>query len=96
VPLAFLAAITAGTVLLYLPIATLGPQRPPLLPAAFTSISAVCVTGLTTVDTATIWSLARPRLLSNRERDQKVGLRCASMIPFTVLWIVPQIAAAHL
>ena len=56
VPLAFLAAVAVGTVLLYLPMATPGPQRPPLLAAAFTSVSAVCVTGLTTVDTATFWS----------------------------------------
>jgi trk system potassium uptake protein len=56
VPLAFLAAVGVGTVLLSLPIATPGPERPPVLTAAFTSVSAVCVTGLTTVDTATYWS----------------------------------------
>ena len=33
-----------------------GPDRPPVLTAAFTTVSAVCVTGLTTVDTATYWS----------------------------------------
>lgn len=56
VPIAFLAAITVGTVLLSLPAATPGPERPPVLTAAFTSVSAVCVTGLTTVDTAAYWS----------------------------------------
>jgi potassium uptake TrkH family protein len=56
VPLAFLAAVIVGTVLLSLPIATPGPERPPVLTAAFTSVSAVCVTGLTTVDTARYWS----------------------------------------
>ena len=56
VPIAFLAAIVVGTVLLSLPIATPGPTRPPVLDAAFTSVSAVCVTGLITVDTATYWS----------------------------------------
>ena len=56
VPLAFLGAILIGTVLLSLPIATPGPTRPPVLEAAFTSVSAVCVTGLTSVDTATYWS----------------------------------------
>ncbi len=56
VPIAFLAAVVVGTVLLSLPISTPGPTRPPLLTAAFTSVSAVCVTGLTTVDTATYWS----------------------------------------
>lgn len=56
VPLAFLAAIVVGTVLLSLPVSTPGPSRPPVLTAAFTTVSAVCVTGLTTVDTATYWS----------------------------------------
>ena len=56
VPAAFLAAIVVGTVLLSLPISTPGPTRPPVLTAAFTAVSAVCVTGLTTVDTATYWS----------------------------------------
>jgi trk system potassium uptake protein TrkH len=56
VPLAFMAAGAVGAVLLSLPIATPGPDRPPVLIAAFTSISAVCVTGLGVVDTATYWS----------------------------------------
>ena len=56
VPLAFLGAIVIGTVLLALPISTTGPSRAPVLTAGFTSVSAVCVTGLTTVDTATYWS----------------------------------------
>ena len=56
VPLAFLAAIVVGTALLSLPYSTPGAARPPVLTAAFTTVSAVCVTGLTTVDTATYWS----------------------------------------
>lgn len=56
VPIAFLIAIVVGTALLSLPAATAGGERPPVLTAAFTSVSAVCVTGLTTVDTATYWS----------------------------------------
>jgi potassium uptake TrkH family protein len=56
VPLAFLGAILMGTALLSLPFATADSQRASLLDAAFTSVSAVCVTGLTTVDTATFWS----------------------------------------
>jgi trk system potassium uptake protein TrkH len=56
VPTAFFAAIVVGTVLLCLPMATPGPERAPVLTAAFTTVSAVCVTGLTTVDTATYWS----------------------------------------
>ena len=56
VPLAFLAAVLLGTALLSLPISTPGPTRTPVITAAFTSVSAVCVTGLATVDTATYWS----------------------------------------
>jgi trk system potassium uptake protein TrkH len=56
VPAAFLAVIVVGTVLLMLPWSTPGPTRPPMLTAAFTAVSAVCVTGLITVDTATYWS----------------------------------------
>ncbi|MEO5654064.1 MAG: potassium transporter TrkG [Marmoricola sp.] len=56
VPAAFFAAVVVGTVLLSLPMSTPGPERPPILTAAFTTVSAVCVTGLTTVDTATYWS----------------------------------------
>jgi trk system potassium uptake protein TrkH len=56
VPIAFLATGGVGAVLLSLPMATPGPERPALLVAAFTSVSAVCVTGLTVVDTATFWS----------------------------------------
>jgi trk system potassium uptake protein TrkH len=56
VPIAFLAAVVVGTVLLSLPASTPGTSRASVLTASFTSVSAVCVTGLTTVDTATQWS----------------------------------------
>lgn len=55
VPLAFLTAILAGTLLLSLPLATSSGESHPLA-AAFTAVSAVCVTGLVTVDTATFWT----------------------------------------
>lgn len=57
VPLAFLAAILVGTLLLSLPWATTTGDPAPLLTALFTATSATCVTGLITVDTATYWSL---------------------------------------
>ena len=56
VPAAFALAALAGTLLLSLPLATSTGQRAEVLDAAFTSVSAVCVTGLVTVDTATFWS----------------------------------------
>lgn len=56
VPLAFLVAIAIGTGLLALPVSSTGAGSSGLLPALFTATSAVCVTGLTAVDTATYWS----------------------------------------
>lgn len=56
VPLAFLAVSLLGAMLLALPIARQGDGEAPLLTALFTSVSAVCVTGLTVVDTASYWS----------------------------------------
>lgn len=56
VPLVFLMAIAAGTLLLMLPIAREGPGHAPFLTALFTSTSAVCVTGLIVEDTPLYWS----------------------------------------
>ena len=56
VPVAFLTVVIAGTLLLLLPAATPGPERASFLAAAFTSVSAVSLTGLTIVDTATYWT----------------------------------------
>lgn len=55
-PLAFLALIAIGTALLSLPVAHAGPGPAHWVTALFTAVSAVCVTGLTVVDTATYWS----------------------------------------
>jgi len=48
----FLALISLGTLLLFLPAAWNGPDRLGFLDSFFTAVSAVCVTGLITVDTA--------------------------------------------
>jgi potassium uptake TrkH family protein len=52
----FAAAIVIGTLLLSLGAAAAGPGRAPFETAAFTAVSAVTVTGLATVDTATYWT----------------------------------------
>lgn len=55
--LVFLAVIALGTALLMLPVArATGTPETTLLTALFTATSAVCVTGLVVVDTATHWS----------------------------------------
>ncbi|GAB3660272.1 potassium transporter TrkG [Zhihengliuella somnathii] len=56
VPAGFLTVILLGAVLLMLPAARTDPGSAALMPALFTSFSAVCVTGLITVDTATYWT----------------------------------------
>ncbi|MGL5347679.1 MAG: TrkH family potassium uptake protein [Peptostreptococcaceae bacterium] len=52
----FALVILIGGILLNLPIATQSGEQIGLLDALFTATSAVCVTGLVVVDTATYWS----------------------------------------
>ena len=56
VALAFLAFIAGGTLLLMLPISTSAPGPAAIGDAFFTATSAVTVTGLSVVDTASYWS----------------------------------------
>lgn len=56
IPALFLTAIALGTLLLWLPISTADGTQTAFLTALFTSTSAVAVTGLIVVDTATYWS----------------------------------------
>ena len=53
---AFGAASIIGTLLLLLPFATAPGNSTSVVAAFFTAVSAVCITGLTVVDTATHWS----------------------------------------
>lgn len=55
--LGFLMLIILGTALLSLPFAAADGQSHGLMNGAFTATSAVCVTGLVTLDTVTAWSL---------------------------------------
>ncbi|MEY2693797.1 MAG: hypothetical protein RL142_145 [Actinomycetota bacterium] len=57
VVLGFIVGNLIGTALLLLPIASVKPGSTDLLTAAFTSVSALSLTGLTVVDTATHWSV---------------------------------------
>lgn len=53
----FLLIIALGTLLLMLPVSSADGSFTPPLDASFTAISATCVTGLITVDTAEHWSV---------------------------------------
>lgn len=55
-PITFLVGIIVGAAVLMLPMSHRGPGGAELMPALFTSVSAVTVTGLATVDTATYWT----------------------------------------
>ncbi|WP_111721032.1 TrkH family potassium uptake protein [Homoserinimonas sp. OAct 916] len=56
VAVAFAAAIIVGSLLLLLPFSHAAQGHTTIIEALFTATSAVCVTGLTVVDTATHWS----------------------------------------
>lgn len=56
IALSFISVIIIGAFLLALPPAHASGHRVGLLDALFTATSAVCVTGLAVVDTATVWS----------------------------------------
>ncbi|MGN1345342.1 MAG: TrkH family potassium uptake protein [Eubacteriales bacterium] len=57
IALGFLSVITAGTLLLLLPVSHTGRTEIGLLDALFTAVSAVCVTGLNTLDPGWDFSL---------------------------------------
>lgn len=57
IALSFLGIILCGTLLLLLPISTREGQATSLLDAAFTAVSATCVTGLVVHDTFAHWTL---------------------------------------
>jgi trk system potassium uptake protein len=56
VVLSFASLSLLGGLLLSLPLATQSGQPTPFIDALFTAVSALCVTGLATVDTGTHWS----------------------------------------
>lgn len=56
VALAFMVGVAFGAGLLALPFSREGPGSASFIEAVFTATSAVCVTGLTVVDTRTYWS----------------------------------------
>ncbi|CAB4545855.1 unannotated protein [freshwater metagenome] len=56
VVIAFGLAVLLGTLLLLLPMSTASGQSTDLVTALFTAVSAVCLTGLTVVETGTYWS----------------------------------------
>jgi len=56
VVMAFGAAVIIGTILLLLPVSSAPGKSTDFVTALFTAVSAVCITGLTVVETGTHWS----------------------------------------
>ncbi|MEJ6488144.1 potassium transporter TrkG [Leucobacter sp. USCH14] len=83
--LVFTGLILLWTALLSLPIASRTNEMTPLADALFTAVSAICVTGLSTVDMATHWSLFGDLLILGGLQIGGIGvLTLASILGLTV------------
>ncbi|MFT4233297.1 MAG: potassium transporter TrkG [Leucobacter sp.] len=81
----FTALILLWTALLSLPISSTESRITPLADALFTAVSAICVTGLSTVDMATHWSLFGEILILVGLQIGGIGvLTLASILGLTV------------
>jgi len=83
--LSFLLVIILGTVLLYMPAAGAGGQSMGFIDALFTATSAVCVTGLTVVDTGTWLSRLGQTILICLVQIGGLGLMTMSTLIFLLL-----------
>jgi trk system potassium uptake protein TrkH len=81
----FASLIGVGTVLLLLPIASTQTGVAPLLTALFTATSAVCVTGLVVVDSATYWTGFGQMVLAGLMYLGGLGIMTAGTILLVVI-----------
>jgi len=92
-PVSFAAIIGVGTMLLKLPQATVSGRKTTVLDALFTATSAVCVTGLSVVDTATHWTgLGKGIILF---LIQIGGLGIVTVVSIGILLIADRIGLSH-
>jgi potassium uptake TrkH family protein len=92
-PVSFAAIIGVGTMLLSLPQATASGRKTTVLDALFTATSAVCVTGLSVVDTATHWTgLGKGIILF---LIQIGGLGIVTVVSIGILLIADRIGLSH-
>ncbi|HDL03466.1 MAG TPA: Trk family potassium uptake protein [candidate division Zixibacteria bacterium] len=85
----FMAAILAGSVLLMLPVSTVG-QNISFLDALFTSTSAVCVTGLTVLDTGNDFTLFGQIIIL--AMIQLGGIGIMTLATTVLLTIIPKLS----
>jgi trk system potassium uptake protein TrkH len=86
VPLAFLVIATLGTLGLMLPAATNSGVPTPWLDALFTAVSALCVTGLVTLDTGTHWSGLGQAIILFLIQIGGLGLMLIATLLASLIW----------
>lgn len=92
-PISFGVLIAIGTCLLLLPVSSAPGRDTGFLEALFTATSAVCVTGLTVVDTATHWSdFGRVVVLA---LIQLGGLGIVTVVSIAILLVSDRIGLSH-
>jgi potassium uptake TrkH family protein len=92
-PIGFGALITLGTALLMLPVASSDEHDVTLVQALFTATSAVCVTGLTVVDTATVWTGFGKAVIMGL--IQLGGLGIVTVVSVAILLVSDRIGITH-
>ncbi len=81
----FLLGILTGTVLLMLPFSTVGNGGASLEEASFTTVSAICVTGLVLQDTSTYWSFFGQAVILMLIQVGGMGVMTA-VVAISMLW----------
>jgi trk system potassium uptake protein TrkH len=84
VALSFLLVIAIGTLLLMMPFTTLDGQGLSIVDALFTATSAVCVTGLIVVDTATVYTVAGQIVILLLIQIGGLGIMVLSLFAFVL------------
>jgi potassium uptake TrkH family protein len=92
-PFAFAGLIGIGTLLLLLPFASADGKNTTLLQALFTATSAVCVTGLTVVDTSSHWSGVGQGIILLLV--QLGGLGIVTVVSVAIMLVSDRIGLAH-
>ena len=92
-PVSFAAMIGFGTMLLLLPQATVSGRKTTVLDALFTATSAVCVTGLSVVDTATHWTGFGKAIIMFL--IQIGGLGIVTVVSIGILLVADRIGLSH-
>lgn len=80
----FLVLILIGGVLLSLPVFTQAQKATPFLDALFTSASAVCVTGLSTLDVAAHWNFSGQLVILTLIEIGGLGFMCFPVLMLTI------------